>query len=87
MWIRKSIMLSALVMTTGMYGFGSSDLKGFDQAIRETKVSMTELLEDRNEGMLHEAHNELVYDELMYRLYSIYTALLNRNKKSPNTSR
>lgn len=35
MWIRKSMMLSVLMMTFRMYGFGSEDLEELNDLLRE----------------------------------------------------
>ena len=75
-------MLVIMLVATRVHGFGSEDLERFDQAIQETKVSMVELFEDRHEDALDERH-----DQLMYRLYLIYTLLLDRNSKSSKVQR
>lgn len=37
MWIRKSMMLSALIVVTSAHGFGSEDLEDFKSLLRERR--------------------------------------------------
>lgn len=61
MWIRKSIMLSVLVMTTGMYGFGSSDLEDLKGLFdKQQEIERVEISGDGEEK--HEAQEGSMYD-------------------------